>query len=152
MKKITRYYVELVKDKTALYDLESKRIRTPQDGYKIIEEVFSLSSKPNEHFVMLCLNTKNEVIGAHTLHIGTINMSVVGVRDVFQSALLNNASSIMLGHNHPSQDVTASPEDLKMTQRLTDAGRLMGVPVIDHVIVGESNFTSLREQYSDMFE
>ena len=151
MKRITRYSVELVKDKAALYDLESKRIKSPEDAYTIFEQVFSLSTKPAEHFVMLCLSTKNEVIGAHTLHIGTINMSVVGIREIFQRALLNNASSIMVAHNHPSNDTTPSPEDLAVTDRIVKAGKLIGVDVIDHLVIGEYGFTSIREK-TDLFE
>lgn len=146
MKRIVQYKVEIVKDKSGLYELESKKIRSPHDGYVIIEEVLSLSTKTNEHFIMLALNAKNEVIGVHTMHIGNINSSIVCPRSLFQSAFLNNACSIIVAHNHPSNDLTPSQEDIQVTARLVDCGKLLGIELLDHLIIGDKGFTSLKEK------
>lgn len=104
-----------------------------------------LEHEDREHFVTLMLDVKNRVIGVHTVSIGTLNASLVSARDVFKAAILCNAASIVLGHNHPSGDVTPSPEDLHVTEILQKAGTLMDIEVLDHVIVGqEGSYHSLK--------
>ena len=146
MKRINVYTVELVRESAKLYDLENAIIKSPDDGYNIIEKVLSLSTKTKEHFGMLSLNTKNRVIGVHTLHIGSVNASICSPRDAFQQALLNNASSIVIFHNHPSGSTVPSKEDIDVTTRFYEAGKMIGIEVLDHLIIGEYNFISLREK------
>jgi DNA repair protein RadC len=83
------------------------------------------------------LDVKNRVIGIHTVSIGTLCASLVSAREVFKAAILCNAASIILAHNHPSGDLTPSPEDIQVTKHLRDAGKLLDIEVLDHVIVGE---------------
>jgi len=104
-----------------------------------------LENEDREHFVTLMLDVKNKVIGIHTVSIGTLNCSLVSAREVFKAAILANAASIIIAHNHPSGDTTPSPEDFQVTETLKKAGKLLDIEVLDHVIVGEDGgFTSLR--------
>jgi DNA repair protein RadC len=144
MKRINVYSVELVRDKAALYDIESKKVNSPDAAYDIIEKVFSLSRKPNEHFGMLALNTKNEIVGAHLIFAGSVNSSVVHPREVFQRALLNNATSIIVFHNHPSGKPDPSREDIEVSRRLQEAGRIVGIELLDHIIIGDGTYYSLK--------
>lgn len=99
-----------------------------------------------EHFIALILDSKNRVIGMHVVAIGLLNEALIHPRETFKVALIMGAAAILVGHNHPSGDPTPSPEDIAMTQRLVDAGRLLGVDVIDHIIVGVPGaYRSLRE-------
>ena len=143
---IQTYSVELVKDSSKVYDVE-RRITSPKDVHAVVEAVIGLSKKTQEHFVVLSLNTKNAVIGVHTLHIGTVNSSIVHPRDVFQRAILNNATSIIVCHNHPSGDTKPSQEDIEVTKRIDEAGELLGIELLDHIIIGDGGdgFLSMRE-------
>jgi DNA repair protein RadC len=104
-----------------------------------------LEHEDREHFVTLMLDVKNQVIGIHTVSIGNLNSAIVSPREVFKAAILANAASIILGHNHPSGDTTPSPEDIQVTEVLHHAGTLLHIDVLDHVIIGEEGaFCSLR--------
>ena len=104
-----------------------------------------LEHEDREHFVTLMLDVRNRVIGIHTVSIGNLNSAIVSPREVFKAAILANASAIILGHNHPSGDITPSPEDIEVTKVIGQAGRLLDIEVLDHVIIGSSgNFHSLR--------
>lgn len=104
-----------------------------------------LENEDREHFVTLMLDVKNKVIGIHTVSIGNLDSAIVSPREVFKAAILANAASIIIAHNHPSGDLTPSPEDFKVTEVLKKAGKLLGIEVLDHVIVGEEgSFCSLR--------
>ena len=146
MKVLKTYSVKLVKEKSALYDIEDNRVTSPESVARIIQEALDLENATQEHFVTLALNTKNKVIGIHTIHIGTLNMSVVHPRDVLQRVILNNASAFICVHNHPSGDTKPSSEDFNVTDRLVEASKIIGIDFLDHIIVGEGlNYTSLKE-------
>lgn len=98
-----------------------------------------------EHFVVLFLNTKNQIIGKKTLFIGSANQSIADPRDIFKSALKNGAIKLIVAHNHPSGDVTPSKEDINLTKKLVEIGELMCLPVLDHIIVGDDCYLSMRE-------
>ena len=83
----------------------------------------------------MMLNTKNQVVGLHRAHVGSLNASIVHPREVMKCAILNNAASIIVAHQHPSGDPTPSKEDLEVTKRLAEAGKIIGIDVLDHVIV-----------------
>ena len=105
----------------------------------------SIGMKEQEFFVVVFLNTKNHVLGYKTVFIGTINGIEIESREVFRQALNVNASKIIMAHNHPSQNVTPSLQDRVTTRKLVQAGALMGVPVIDHLIVSYQDYYSFRE-------
>ncbi len=98
-----------------------------------------------EHFRAVLLDTKNRILGVRTISIGSLNSSVVHAREVFKAAVFESAQAIVLIHNHPSGLPEPSSEDVAVTRRLADAGRILGIEVIDHVIVGAQGFVSLRE-------
>ncbi|MFC5402460.1 RadC family protein [Cohnella soli] len=97
-----------------------------------------------EHFVCLFLNIKNEVIGRETISIGSICAAVVHPREVLRSAIRHNAASFVAAHNHPSGNPTPSPEDIQLTKQLAEAGTLVGIELLDHVIIGDQRFESLK--------
>jgi DNA repair protein RadC len=99
-----------------------------------------------EHFICLYLDTKNRLIREETISIGTLDANVVHPRDVFKGAVAYSASSIIFAHNHPSGDPGPSEEDIAFTRILADAGRLMGIDVLDHIIIGDSSFVSLKDR------
>lgn len=139
---------EVVKIKQVLKDVEvqqSMKIRSPQDAADIAASF--IGDEDREVFLVMCLNSKNQVNAVHRCHVGSINSSIVHPREVFKSAILNNSASIIVAHNHPSQDVMASREDIEVTRRLVKCGEMMGIEVLDHVVVNENaKFFSMKER------
>lgn len=103
-----------------------------------------LQDQPGEVFAILCMSTKHRVIAYHEVSRGTLDATLVHPREVFKAALLANAASIVLCHNHPSGEPTPSPDDIQLTRRLVAAGMLLGVEVLDHIIVGDSRYYSFK--------
>jgi DNA repair protein RadC len=104
-----------------------------------------LQDEPSEVFGILCLTTKHRVIAFHEVSRGILDSTLVHPREVFRAALLANAAAIVAGHNHPSGDPSPSPDDVALTRRLASAGEIMGIPLLDHVIVGDGRYYSFRE-------
>jgi len=146
MKRINFYTIKQVKEKGGLYALESDIISSPFDAGNVIKIVLDLNSEAVEKFGIITLTTKNKVAGIHIISIGSLNTTIVHPREVFKAAILNNAASIILFHNHPSGDPTPSAEDIKVTKRLTDAGKIMGIAVLDHIVVGDGEYWSFKEK------
>lgn len=142
---MTKYRLELVKEESHKYEVET-RISCPKDVYEILTKVCRIQCNAEEVFILITLNTKNIVTGYFEVHRGTINTSLVHPREVFKRALLNNASNIMVAHNHPSGDPNPSKEDIQITERLKEAGNLLGINLLDHIIVGEDKYISLKEK------
>ncbi len=105
-----------------------------------------LQDEGQEHLCAMFMNVKNGVIGSRTIHVGTLNMSVVGAREVFREAVRCGASSVIVVHNHPSGDPEPSPEDLESTASLVAAGKLLDIPVLDHIIIGHNRHVSFKER------
>ena len=97
-----------------------------------------LADVDREHFVVLMLDQKNQVLGLHTVSMGSLTASIVHPRETFKAAILANAAAIICGHNHPSGDVQPSSEDRAITHRLAEAGKLLGINVLDHIIIGSA--------------
>ena len=142
MQRINVVSIQLIKEKSLSY--ETKRINCPQDAYNIAEGF--LSGVDREHFIVMCLDTKNNVTALNTVSIGTLNSSLVHPREVFKAAILANSASVILVHNHPTGDPTPSREDREVTKRLCEAGKIMGIEVLDHIIIGDNRHISLKEQ------
>jgi DNA repair protein RadC len=104
-----------------------------------------LRYEKREHFIAILLDSKNNVIRKAQIHVGTLNMSVVGAREVFREAIMDGAAAIILVHNHPSGDPTPSPEDHEVTDQLVHIGDMLDIPVVDHVIIGEKRYRSFAE-------
>ncbi len=105
-----------------------------------------LQDEPGEVFAILCLSTKHRVIAYHEVSRGTLDATLVHPREVFKAALLANAAAIILTHNHPSGDPAPSPDDMALTRRLVDAGKLIGTDVVDHIVIGDGCYVSFRER------
>lgn len=103
-------------------------------------------SRKQEHVGILALDTKNKIIREVIITVGTLNGSMIHPREVFRPALQANSSSILLFHNHPSGDPTPSEKDLEVTKRLFEAGKLMGIDLVDHLILSHNRFVSLKKQ------
>ncbi|MDD2446722.1 MAG: DNA repair protein RadC [Tissierellia bacterium] len=99
-----------------------------------------------EYFKIAILDTKNQILSIENISVGTLNASIVHPRDVFKVAIKRNANSIILIHNHPSGDTKPSGEDISITNRLIDAGNLLGIRVLDHIIIGDNTFLSFKEK------
>ncbi|MEH7493458.1 RadC family protein [Neobacillus niacini] len=119
-------------------------IRSPEDGANYVMNDMRFLSQ--EHFVCLYLNTKNQVLHKQTIFIGSLNASIVHPREVFREALKRSAASIICLHNHPSGDPSPSREDIEVTKRLVECGKMIGIDVLDHLIIGENKFVSLKEK------
>ena len=105
-----------------------------------------LSGKKKEHFYVLCLNTRGRVNDTRQVSIGNLDSSLVHPREVFKDAISTYASTVIFVHNHPSGDLEPSAEDIHLTKRLVEAGELLGIPVIDHIIVSDRGYTSLKSR------
>src|SRR5690606_21932561 len=99
-----------------------------------------------EHFLVVCLDVKNRPTSINVCHVGSLNASLAHPREVLKTAVLSNAASVLVAHNHPSGDPTPSPEDIEVTKRLAQAGEILGIEVLDHLIVGDGEFVSLKEK------
>ena len=144
MTRINFYKLKIVKEDSELYEVPV--INSPTEVYQAAKQLLALHEEPEEHFCILCLNTKNKIVGVHTISIGSLNASIVHPREVFKAAMLNNASGIICLHNHPSGDPEPSREDIESTRRLVKAGEIMGIKVLDHVIIGEQSYSSMKEK------
>ena len=120
------------------------RIQAPDDVSQLLAEEMRYLDR--EHFRVIMLNMKNQVLGVNQVSVGSLASSVVHPREVFKVALARSAASVILVHNHPSGDPTPSREDLEVTRRLVEAGKLLGVEVLDHVIIGDKEFVSMRDK------
>lgn len=119
-------------------------IRSPQDAATFLMP--DMSSLQQEHFVVLFLNVKNQILHKQTIFIGSLNSSIVHPREIFREAVKRSAASIICAHNHPSGVPTPSPEDIDVTKRLQEAGFIIGIELIDHLIIGDHQFISLKEK------
>jgi DNA repair protein RadC len=123
---------------------EKYTIRSPKDAALYLMD--EMSELKQENFVVLFLNTKNQVIGKQTIFIGGLAMSIAHPREVFREAVKKSCANVIISHNHPSGNPSPSSEDLDLTKRMVEAGLIMGIEVLDHVIIGDRQFISLKEK------
>jgi DNA repair protein RadC len=142
MHRLPIYRVALVRESSQPSMLN--RITTPRNVYEIASSY--LEGVDREHFVVIMLDTKNQVIGINTVAIGVLASCPIHPREVFKPAILVNAAGVILLHNHPSGDPSPSQDDLLLTSRLREAGEVLGIQVVDHVILGYANYVSLKEK------
>ena len=129
----------------------AKRISKPQKSEVLrnSEEAAAylmplLRHETQEKFLVLCLNSKNQLLCMETVFVGTLNSTIVHPREVFQVAIRHSAAGILVAHNHPSGDPSPSKEDIKVTQNLIESGKVVGIPLLDHVVIGHGKWQSLR--------
>ncbi|NMM65137.1 DNA repair protein RadC [Clostridium sp. P21] len=142
-KRVNIVSIKMVREGSILYDV--RKIGSPSDavdlGRRFLEEA------DREQLIVCCLDTKNQPLSVNVASIGSLNSSIVHPREVFKIAILSNAASIIIFHNHPSGDVSPSSEDVNITERLKEAGKIIGIEIIDHIIIGaEGRFCSLKEK------
>ena len=151
--RVVKYKTKLTDDKKAVLEKElsvnypelDKKMNSPEKAVALAKKFLRMHEETEEYMYMLCMNTKLEMTSVFEISHGNVNSSVVGTREVYQKALLANAVSIILLPNHPSGDCTPSREDIQVTKRLVDAGNILGVQLLDHIIIGEG-FCSLKEK------
>ncbi|WP_188455457.1 RadC family protein [Virgibacillus oceani] len=141
-KRVNIVTVKLVKESSLLY--KKRSVGSPEDGYDLVKQF--LEDKDREHFIVTTLDTKNQPVSINICHIGSLNASLVSPREIMKTAILSSAASIIVAHNHPSGDVQESREDIEVTERLVEAGKLMGIELLDHLIIGDGKYTSLKEK------
>ena len=119
-------------------------INCPQDVFNLLGP--EMQGLAQEQLRVLLLNTRNGVMAQRIVYQGNVNSSIVRPAEVFRAAIIDSAPSIIISHNHPSQDPTPSPEDVKITRDLVQGGKLLGIDVLDHIVIGGSRYVSLKEQ------
>ena len=137
--------LKVIKENSGRYDV-SKIIQSPEDVFEIVQKVIKASEYAEENLWLITLNTKNNITGIFTVSTGSLNDSIVHPREVFKRAMLQNAASIIICHNHPSGDATPSAEDINITKRLHEAGEILGIKLLDHIVAGDNSYTSLKEK------
>lgn len=123
---------------------ERPEIKTPEDAFQIARR--ELKGKKKEHFLALLLDTRNRLIRTSKVSIGSLDAAIAHPREVYQDAVKASAAGVIFTHNHPSGDPEPSDEDIKLTKRLKEAGMLMEVPLLDHIIVTDSKFYSMKSR------
>ena len=134
---------ELGKRLESLPDEKQKPVvKSPEDVVTVVRS--QLKGKKKEHFLVLCLDTRNRMINCKPISIGSLDTSIVHPREAFKEAVSSSAASVILVHNHPSGDTEPSKEDIELTKRMVKAGEIMGIEVLDHIIVCDRDYLSLK--------
>lgn len=141
MYRTVRYSLKLIKDGS--FKSEIKKITKARDAYELIRPM--MENLPVEYFQIIMLDAKCQVIGTSLVTIGTLNETAISPREIFQRALISNSMSIILVHNHPSGDPTPSREDIELTKLIMEGGKILHITVLDHIIVGDDKYISLKE-------
>jgi DNA repair protein RadC len=136
--------IELGRRVAVLATVERLVVKSPDDVAALLLPRFRFETR--EHFLAVLLSTKNHVIKTPVISIGSLNASIVHPRELFREAINARAASVILAHNHPSGDPTPSPEDISLTRKLKEAGQLLDIPVLDHLILGDGKYVSLKEK------
>ncbi|SDF21166.1 RadC family protein [Sporolituus thermophilus] len=136
--------MELGKRLASLEAMQRAVIRSPQDIRDLMMPRLRYETK--EHFVALLLSTKNHVLAMPVISVGNLNASLVHPRELFREAINHSAAAVALVHNHPSGDPTPSREDIEITRKMIQAGEILGIAVLDHVIIGDGKYVSLKEK------
>lgn len=122
---------------------EMYKIRTPEDAAKYLQW---MRHEEQEKFVVLYLNTKNQVIGEKVVFVGSLTASIVHPREIFKEGIKRSSANMIAAHSHPSGDPTPSREDVDFTKRLAECGKLLGIELLDHIIIGDGKYFSMKEK------
>ena len=136
---------ELIKEKAVNYSA-CKKLRSPEHIVEAVNSLLDLQNMAEEYAYLLTLNTKGDITGVFEISHGTVSNCLVSPREVFSRALMVGATGIILVHNHPSGYPEPSSDDIAITKCIKQAGELIGIELLDHIIIGENNFISLREE------
>lgn len=134
---------EIARRLESFNELPKSKISSPEDVYRQLYP--RMREKKKEMFIELCLDTKNQIIKEDTISMGSLNANIVHPREVFKTALSESAAHIIVAHNHPSGDPTPSREDIEITRKLVETGKIIGIDLLDHVIIGDGRHFSMKE-------
>jgi DNA repair protein RadC len=123
---------------------ERYTVKSPDDAARLL--MLEMGSLEQEHLRAIILNTKNQVLKIHPIYVGSLNSASVRVGELFREAIRMNAAAIIVAHNHPSGDPTPSPEDVSVTRQMVEAGKLLNVDVLDHLVICQARWVSLKER------
>lgn len=136
--------LEIGRRLTASAPQEKPRVTSPGDAANLLmSEMMFLEQ---EHLKLILLDTRNGVLATPTIYVGSLNTSVIRVSELFRAAIRENAAAFIVAHNHPSGDPSPSPEDIRVTRQIVQAGQFLDIDVLDHIIIGRQRFTSLKER------
>lgn len=152
--RIVKYKTKLAEDGKAVLEKEmcvnypelDRKMNSPEKVVSLAKNFLQMHTNAEEYLYMICMDVKLNMTSVFEISHGNVNSSIVGVREIFQKALLANAVQIILMHNHPSGDPSPSHEDIEVTKRMVEAGKIIGVGVLDHIIIGRPGYTSLKEK------
>lgn len=136
--------LKVVVDKTLRFDFPVDKVSFPGDAGEVFAQY--IGDKDREHLVVLCLSVANKINCLHTISIGTLGEAPAHPREVFKVAIETNSAKVILGHNHPSETLFPSNPDIQMTKNMIEAGKLMGIEVLDHIIVSGNEYISMKEK------
>ncbi|HAQ39631.1 MAG TPA: DNA repair protein RadC [Clostridiales bacterium] len=147
---LTKYKLQVIKEKEYENNFNNlQNIGCPYDLLQVCLKTLELSKEPEEVFGLLTLDTKNNITGYFEVSRGSINCCIAYPREIFKRAMLQNASTVIVVHNHPSGDSEPSKEDIVLTNRLNECGKVLGIKLLDHIIVGDEereNYYSFKEE------
>lgn len=138
------FHLKQIKNEKDVSHLKTTTVNMPDVAADFLYP--EIGNEDREILCVLCLNVKNEIIAFHRCHVGSLNASIIHPREIYKTAILNNASSIIIAHNHPSGNTAPSSEDIDVTKRIEHAGDILGIPLLDHLIIGDNQFLSLNEK------
>lgn len=141
-KRVDIVSIQMVKDASLKY--QYRTVTSPKDVSTMINQL--VEGKDREYFGVICVDTKNQPTHIEVVSVGNLNSSIVHPREVFKAAILSNSASIIAFHNHPSGNPEPSKNDLDITKRLAEAGTLLGIELIDHIIVADEQYLSMKER------
>ena len=136
----------LEKERSVNYPELDRKMNSPEKVVSLAKDFLRMHENTEEYLYMVCMDVKLNMTSVFEISHGNVNSSIFGVREIFQKALLANAANIILMHNHPSGDPTPSREDIEVTKRAVEAGKIVGVSLLDHIIIGRTGYCSLKER------
>ncbi|AJG96778.1 DNA repair protein RadC [Clostridium beijerinckii] len=141
-KRVDIISLKMVRESSVMYS--NRKILSPREAVDLMR--YMLEECDREKMIVCCLNTKNEPTNISVVSVGSLNSSIVHPREVFKTAIISNSASVIIAHNHPSGNAEPSKEDINITNRIKESGKIIGIEMIDHIIIGEgNNYTSLKE-------
>ena len=138
--------IKLVRESNHRYEIEGRKISSPQKAVDIINAVLDLENEAQEVLAEIILDNKHKVAGVMEISRGSVCASISHPREVFRGAILHNGAAIILFHCHPSGEVEPSEEDISVTKAIKNSGRILNIPLLDHIIVGDGRFCSLKDK------
>lgn len=141
-KRVSWVSIKMVREKSVLY--KNRSINSPQDAVTLVRDTLEVADK--EKLIVCSLDTKNQPTSLEIVSVGSLNSSLVHPREVFKASILSNSNALIVFHNHPSGDTNPSKEDVNITKRLKECGQILGIELLDHIIIGDGKFCSLKER------